>query len=76
MATSANDVTGPVLSSLGEISGFLLSYASLLATNLFAAALVLTRKIGLKATGQKLAHLDHELHGQATSHHDGEDAEE
>jgi hypothetical protein len=31
MATSANDVTGPVLSSLGEISGFLLSYATTLA---------------------------------------------
>ena len=53
---------------------FLLLYVSLLATNIFAATLVVTRKIGLKTTGQKLRHLDQELHGNARGlPHDDED---
>jgi hypothetical protein len=46
----------------------------LLAVNIFAATLVVTRKIGLKTTGQKLQHLDQELHGTAPGlPHDDED---
>ena len=52
---------------------FLLVYLGLLAVNIFAATLVVTRKIGLKTTGQKLQHLDQELHGAVNLPHDDQD---
>ena len=43
-----------------------LAYSAVLILNLFAGFYVLIRKFALKDTGEKLAHLEKQLRGQAT----------
>lgn len=44
-----------------EYGGLLLVYVGLLIVNVLAAATLLTRTLGLRTAGRKLAHLDKEL---------------
>jgi len=49
-----------------EYSSPILTYAGILAVNVFAAIFVLIRKFFLKDTGRKLSHLDKQLHAGQT----------